>query len=376
MSGSRPTVGILTMHDEVCGFRGNRNNFVDLIRTGNRMGVRIVVVTERDYRPFAANITCHVYDEATGTWKTEQLPPPAVVYNRIPSRKDEAQPEVSKLIREVLRDKRVHLFNPFFFNKWTLYEWLGRSKTTRRYVPATCRLDGPRRLKSFLCRHASVYLKPVQGKAGKGIMKVFRIGDRAGASPKYGLIFQEEKRGSRCEATDFETVWERIRQIVGEEEYVLQQAVGLARRRDRPFDLRVLVQKNGRGVWSVTGIGARVAGKTSITTHVPRGGTIEKPEKLLAGVFGAANVRSLVGRVRKASLEIAAAIEKQSGYRLGEMSLDLGIDAGGRIWFFEANAKPMKFDEPHIRRKSLEHLVEYFLYLSKQTKMKKGGRPP
>lgn len=30
--------------------------------------------------------------------------------------------------------------------------------------------------------------------------------------------------------------------------------------------------------------------------------------------------------------------------------MDLGIDDLGEIWFFEANAKPMKFDEPQIRK--------------------------
>lgn len=362
----RSTVGILTMHSDGDGFRGNRNNFIDLIRTGNRMGVRVVVVTERDLQPSASNITCYVYDEATRTWKPERMPPPAVIYNRIPSRKDEALPEVRAVIRHALRDKRTHLFNPFFFNKWTLYEWLDKTEATRRYVPATRRLDGPERLRSFLQQHRSVYLKPVQGKAGKGIMKVFQLARRTTAAPKYRLVFQEDKGGKCCTASDFETMWQRIRETVGNEEYVLQQGVELVRCRDRPFDLRVLVQKNGRGVWDVTGVGARVAGKTSITTHVPRGGAIENPEKLLADVFGAARARPLLRRVRKAALAVAAAIEKHAGHRLGEMSLDLGVDTGGRIWFFEANAKPMKFDEPHIRRKSLERLIEYCIYLSKQ----------
>ncbi len=52
----------------------------------------------------------------------------------------------------------------------------------------------------------------------------------------------------------------------------------------RPFDLRVLVQKNSKGQWDITGVGARVAGSSSITTHVPRGGSIEDPEKLLSAI--------------------------------------------------------------------------------------------
>lgn len=44
--------------------------------------------------------------------------------------------------------------------------------------------------------------------------------------------------------------------------------------------------------------------------------------------------------------------------------MDLGIDKNGDIWFFEANAKPMEFDEPNIRQTSLLRLLQYFRYLS------------
>jgi hypothetical protein len=45
------------------------------------------------------------------------------------------------------------------------------------------------------------------------------------------------------------------------------------------------------------------------------------------------------------------------------MSMDLGVDTTGKLWFFEANSKPMKFDEPHIREKSLRRLVRFWKYL-------------
>jgi len=52
------------------------------------------------------------------------------------------------------------------------------------------------------------------------------------------------------------------------------------------------------------------------------------------------------------------------------MSMDLGVDKQGNIWFFEANSKPMKFDEPHIRQKSLERIFQYSRFLLRQKKKK------
>lgn len=45
----------------------------------------------------------------------------------------------------------------------------------------------------------------------------------------------------------------------------------------------------------------------------------------------------LIGRVKSNALLIAKQIEKECGHILGEMSMDLGIDTEGQIWFL----KPM-----------------------------------
>lgn len=53
---------------------------------------------------------------------------------------------------------------------------------------------------------------------------------------------------------------------------------------------------------------------------------------------------------------------------LGEMSMDLGVDENGGLWFFEANSRPMKFDEPAIRKLSLERIFHYGQHLARQFK--------
>jgi hypothetical protein len=158
-------------------------------------------------------------------------------------------------------------------------------------------------------------------------------------------------------------LWARIQKQSGGDAYIAQQGIQLASFHDRRFDLRALVQKNRRGIWEVTGIGARIAGASSITTHVPRGGRIDDPEKLLTYSFNAERAHMLLQKTKTTALLIARQIERASGQRLGEMSMDLGIDSNGNLWFFEANSKPMKFDEPHIRQKSLERIFQYSTFL-------------
>jgi hypothetical protein len=55
---------------------------------------------------------------------------------------------------------------------------------------------------------------------------------------------------------------------------------------------------------------------------------------------------------------------EQHYHHLGEMSIDVGLDRNGRPWIFEANAKPMKFDEPEIRKKQLGQVIRYAQFLT------------
>ncbi|MGG1556196.1 YheC/YheD family protein [Paenibacillus ferrarius] len=357
----RPTLAILTVKDSDRVFRGNLNNFVDLIRTGEQHGVDVYVATTKDLKLSGAEMYGYRYHSGSKRWIRELVPTPQVVYNRIPYRKMEMRPEVQQTLQTCKRSTSVELFNPSFFNKWTLFSWLSSAAESKPYIPETVQLNGVSDLSQLIQKHPVLYLKPVKGKAGKGIMRVDRPAGRPDKA--YRLSRQEDKKMVHSFHLTADDIWkEWNRQRIGQD-YIAQQGIDLTRHNDRAYDLRALIQKNSKGNWSVSGIGARVAGKASITTHVPRGGSIGEPQMLLTHAFGAKEAKNMLKKVRTAAVTLAKQIEKSSGAQLGEMSMDIGVDSKGHIWFFEANSKPMKFDEPTIRRKSLDRIIEYSLYL-------------
>jgi hypothetical protein len=356
----RTSIAILTMHDEHRPFRGNHYNFIDLIRTGKELGAKVYVVTAKDIKLGNPKVKSFVYNTETKNWSQKMVPLPYVIYNRIPSRKDELQPDVQQAIQACMNHSKIRIFNPSFFNKWTLFEWLSKAKATKKYIPATRKLTQLSDLEIMLHQHSYVYLKPARGKAGRGIMKIeFSQSDFA-----YRLHIQHQRKTRISLHRNIVELGIKLKRHIGMQEYIVQQGIQLTKYNNRAFDLRVLVQKNAKGIWSLTGIGARVAGNLSITTHVPRGGTIDEPEKLLIVTFGSEPGKRIMRRVRLAAYSIAKQIEKASGHTMGEMSLDLGVDISGQIWFFEANSRPMKFDEPEIRKKSLERIIQYSEYLT------------
>lgn len=368
-SPPRAVVAILSIDDEIKGFRGNRNNFKDLIQTGKEMGVLVYVITPRELKLMNKRIYAYLFDKDSGSWHQQWVPLPHVVYNRIPYRKDELLPEAQHKIEECLKHSQIRLFNPAFFNKWTLFEWLSKSAKTKSYIPVTRKLVKLNNLQFLIKRFPVLYLKPLHGKAGCGIM---RIKKKPLGSKGYQLTVQENKTSQTFNYVSLDKLWAKVEPFSGSEEYIVQQGIQLASSNQRPFDLRMLIQKNNLGKWVLTGVGARVAGLLNITTHVPRGGSIDDPEKLLIAAFGDRKAKRILTSAKRAALRISRQIERGSGQTLGEMSIDLGVDTTGQLWFFEANAKPMKFDEPHIRGKSLEHLIQYCIYLSKLKRLKKN----
>ncbi|MNO77159.1 Endospore coat-associated protein YheD [compost metagenome] len=362
----KPVVAVLTVPDEHLQFRGNRANFRDIVRIGREMDFPVYVVTTKDLNLSASRIKGYLYSSEDKEWKRQWVPLPQVIYNRIPLREDECKKSVQRKISECMKHSNIHLFNPYFFNKWRLFDWLKKNRSTRSLVPNTKRLRAPSSLSSMLVQYKKLYLKPESGKAGKGIMLLQLESSEPAV---YQLTIQgERKKNVVYRTTKLPQLWKRIRAETGRVPYIMQEGIELCKYHNRHFDLRLLVQKTGKGVWTVTGVGARLAGHKRITTHVPQGGSVEDPEQMLIPAFGSEMTSLLINRLKSNALLIARQIEKGSGYVLGEMSMDLGIDTEGSMWFFEANAKPMKFDEPHIRKKSLERIFQFSHYLSRQSK--------
>lgn len=356
-----PVIAILTIKDNKRPLRGNLQNFLDIIQTGAEMGVLVYVVTIKNLKLSEPQISGHYYDLKQKAWASKTFPFPRVIYNRIPYRKFELQPEVQQKLQACLKSKKIFLFNPFFFNKWTLFEWLSQSKSTRKFIPKTEKLTTHSNLESLFQASPIIYLKPVKGKAGRGIMRIDRKSTDSGE--QYRLVHHEQDQRKLRTFTSVYEMWQYVRNLIGHTEYIAQQGISLTRFKHRPYDLRLLVQKNGRGKWTVTGLGARVAGKLSITTHVPRGGSIDNPSKLLASKFGQEQAVRIIKHAKSSAIMIARQIERSAGHLMGEMSMDLGVDTNGNLWFFEANSKPMKFDEPPIRKKSLQRIIQFGTYL-------------
>src|SRR5262245_60894099 len=121
-SSESPCLGILAA-DGQTPFRGNHKNFADIARVGESMGVSVLIITPRSFLGKNSNgwIKGYRLHPRTQDWLPTLLPPPRVIYNRLPNRKVEQRPRTQQLLKFLHKSPHIHLFNPGFFNKWHIH---------------------------------------------------------------------------------------------------------------------------------------------------------------------------------------------------------------------------------------------------------------
>ncbi|MCL6637318.1 MAG: YheC/YheD family protein [Alicyclobacillus sp.] len=339
---------------------------VKLVQAGQREGV-LVYVFGLDGVDFAAECV-HGYLWTERGWLPARLPLPDAIYDQVVSRKLERSRTYSERRQRLSRLYEQRLFNDGFLDKWQVYEWLHRDPRLRRHLPETVRFVQRQAAVAFLRRHAVTFLKPLHGSLGLGIV---RVSHEADGGWRYEL---QTKRG-RVEhrAGSAEAVLDALLPRLRRRPHVLQAGIAVARYQERPFDVRVVLQRDGTGVWRRTKVFARVASPGDFTANLARGGeAFPLAVVLREACEQPALRRSARNRVLRLAQLAAEALEQQSGKSYGELGVDLALDEAGRVWILEVNAKPWKAPDTERGRKDLVDLaftrpVQYAAFLALQS---------
>lgn len=339
-------IGILTASGKAGGLGGNRANFARVCREAERRGVDCAVF---NVEPRGA-VASYVWESDERAFRRLWRPLPTVLYNRIPLRAWEGRPATVGRFREWRAQGRT-VTNPRFLEKAELGRLWTADDALRQYVPAQETWDAPGQLAEFAERHGSVYVKPLAGKAGVGIMRVRRRSGRGGAI--YDAVIQQAGLTRTREGLPADELERRLWQP---DRYLLQQEADCALFHGRKFDLRLLFHRAAHGVMSLTGTGVRVGTPGGITTHVPNGGMLASVADVLPAVFGKGSGR-IGDAAERVAQQAATAVTALPGVWC-ELSLDVGLSPEGEPLLFEANAKPMKFDETWIEQRAKRRLIE------------------
>lgn len=360
-----PLIGILSdagMRSTTMPF-GSRTPFIkQILREGNKKAF-VYAFAPRDINWQEETVFAYFLGDS-GMWLRRTVPLPDVVYNRLASRKAETSSSINSLRERFIR-RKIPFFNWSFFNKSDVYALLEDDIQANKFVPESIMNPRTEVIKDMLDRHQFVYYKPSAGSLGIGIYRLTYL-------PKKGYFVRYTTNGKNIllRFKQYSSLIRMLQERHGRSlrSYVVQQGVRLIEIDNCPIDFRFHMHKNGEDHWVVVGIGAKKAGRGSVTTHVKNGGQLMTPKQALERAFGD-RADEVLQNAKKVAIELAEAIERNHPHLLGELGFDIGIDREERIWMFEANAKPGRsiFKHPSLRgegQSSIEHIVEHCVYLS------------
>ncbi|NIK79305.1 glutathione synthase/RimK-type ligase-like ATP-grasp enzyme [Paenibacillus castaneae] len=234
-------------------------------------------------------------------------------------------------------------------SKWAKTKVMLKSDYLRQYMPDT-KLFSHSSLKSMLLEYGMIYVKPINGTFGNGVIRVERT-----FVPSIGYRYQLEQKILFFSSID--SLYRRLASQIKNRRYIVQKGIHLLRHQKRRFDIRVMVQKNLNNKWEATGIIGRLAHPKKIVTNYHSGGTPMSIEMLMSDHTTSSELAAFKNKLRKLSLNIAHHL--QATYpNIKEIGVDIAVDLKLHPWILEVNTYP----DPFIFRKLNDQSVFHKIY--------------
>ena len=269
-----------------------------------------------------------IIKQSNGKYKLREVPKPLVIHNRIFTKTNFAKEKI-----KLLQEKGIFIFNENNrYSKLEIYNILIKNEELVPHIPETC-VCTRENVMYMMDKYRELILKPNSGSLGFGIIKLTQLTDQ-----KWEMSYVQNNLLKRLM---FKGLWpKKLKQIASDSKWIVQERIQLASSRERPFDLRVSVQKNGTGNWQVSGIVGKVAEKGSFITNVAQGGACYPLFELLVDISQQDKEKKYqdIGNV---SIKIAQQLEKEIP-NLGDLGLDIGITNEGKPMFIECNGRDLR----------------------------------
>jgi len=363
-----PTIGILTTalrNESEYEPTSLQAELIFLSKIANTLPGQIYIFTPSSINWSNLTTRGYYYRQTTadrGIWLSAIFPLPDVVYDRVSTRKGELRTQIRDAKHQLMSMENIKYFNPSFLNKWKVHQIMMTNPELHQYLPETRELTQDI-FEHMLIKYPVLYLKPGNGSLGMGII---RVSSESNGGLKYVVHRRKRIRG---QAESAKQLMSKTKAYRSDRPYIVQQGIALATFRGRPFDLRIIFQKNGQGKWQISKKFVRLAPPGSSVANLSSGGSVETSRKVMNALFKNKEIIEKKNQeIYNFCLTLANTLELSSGQIFGELGLDIGIDKHGELWLIEVNSKPRKTTETGfskiIMKNTFKRPLEYSTYLA------------
>jgi glutathione synthase/RimK-type ligase-like ATP-grasp enzyme len=341
--------------------------FYELARIANKHQLDILI-----FNPMHINWTNRevpAWYIESNRWKYGKKPLPLVIYDRCYYTSTVHFQLYRAHILRIHQDKSVQFLGRALGGKLQTHNMLKSSPEIKPYLPETHLYQGPKSLVDMLKKYSHICIKPNGGSHGIGVIAIEKRAQEFYLRGRTKANFSFEKN---IKTEQQLLAW--IHAFIQNTRYLIQPFLSLQTEDGYPFDLRILVQKNGKQQWETTGKAIRIGKGKSITSNLHGGGDALKLKPFLIKNYNLEQMEKIEEQIEQIASIVPPHIEAQHG-KLVELGLDVGIDRHAHVWIIEVNSKPgrsvfLRTGEIETRKRSMELPVQYAKALLSQ---KVGG---
>jgi glutathione synthase/RimK-type ligase-like ATP-grasp enzyme len=270
------------------------------------------------------------YDCQKDKWVKDDFPVPQILYDRC-FYTDDLISKQSMAIVKWLKSRNDLLFlGSGLPNKWDIYQALSSSELSP-YIPVTDKAANGKKVIDQLKSWKKAILKPAFGSGGAGIYSIEKQGRMYLVSADHGGKLAERSFPSESETEDWlNRLFKR--------DYLMQPYLDLRDSMGRPFDIRILLQKNHSGQWTFRGKGIRRGNVDGILSNLSAGGEIISFDEF-ANSLDQKTKRFIKSELDDIIFKLPEILET-SFPRLFELGIDIGVSKNHALWVLDTNSKP------------------------------------
>lgn len=337
--------------------------FTLIAKEGMKKNVPVYLFSPMDIDHFNHTARGLLYCEQKNRWIEDVYPLPNYIYDRCFYETEEVYQNSFSQVSWLKSQPTIHFLGHGLPNKWVVQKALKEDPLIQLVLPKTELLSTSKEFLSLLDQHHSILLKPVSGSQGKGIFIL--------SKGKSGFSLTAKKNGEPyVKSITRKQMIHLLTKVGSKRKYLLQPFLQLLNNERRPFDIRIFLQKNGKGQWKEIGRGIRTGKIGDYTSNIGSGGEVHSYDEWLRFLpIDAQNeLEQLLGKLRQ---RIPTVLE-QHGHELFELGLDFGFDMKGKLWLLEVNSKPgrkvITTSFPFRKTKMAQATIDYCRLLESRKK--------
>lgn len=300
------------------------------------------------------SIQAKVYEN--GQWQEKTMPFPDVIYNA-------GSPEKLSVSKEIIDRLKEEI--PFtthsIGNKWNVMKRLKEAKEFEQYLIPSEIVKNAELFHKFIQYYKKVVFKPIDGRKGKGIYFITKV----------GKTHYEVRKDRTTTSYSQQQLDALLKEQLATGTFIMQPYIQSVTKSGQVYDFRLHVQKNGEGKWVVTTVYPRIAPTGSIIPNINNGGYTNYLDPFLEQEFQeeAYNIRRMLEHF---SLALAHHLDEiqivKFGEVIDEIGIDVGLDQHQKIWMYEVNWRPGCPPAFYLELDVVIHSIRYAMYLAKNQK--------